>query len=258
MSAWSDLPDEMRRPGLDDDTLERLLAGRIDPADAPPGYSEVARVVRAAVASVEDVELLREGEDVATALGLVSRWSSASTPSHGRSRQMKTLSHRVKLAGVVVLGTLAGSTGLAAAGVLPDPAQDALSGVLERVGISVPASDTHPASSGEEISGIATTTTSTGVAKGAEVSSVASGGMGQAGEHGSGAGGGPAAGSAGGETQVPAPNEGGTGTADVASGGASENGTDTADAASEGRSEAGSGNASGPPERPTPSAVPRP
>jgi hypothetical protein len=258
VSAWSDLPDEMRRPGLDDDTLERLLAGRIDPADAPPGYSEVARVVRAAVASVEDVELLREGEDVAAALGLVSNGCSASTPSHGRSRQTKTLSHRVKLAGVVVLGTLAGSTGLAAAGVLPDPAQDALSGVLERVGISLPASDTHPASSGEEISGIATSTTSTGVAKGAEVSTAASGGVGQAGEHGSGAGGGPAAGSAGGEPQVSAPNEGGTGTADVASGGASENGTDTADAASEGRSEAGSGNASGPPDRPTPSAAPKP
>ena len=33
---------------LDGDTVERLLAGRLDPDDAPPGYAEVARVLRAA------------------------------------------------------------------------------------------------------------------------------------------------------------------------------------------------------------------
>ncbi len=33
---------------LDGDTVERLLGGRLDPDDAPPGYAEVARVLRAA------------------------------------------------------------------------------------------------------------------------------------------------------------------------------------------------------------------
>jgi hypothetical protein len=252
MTAWNDLPDEMRRLGLDDDTIERLLAGRIDPEDAPSGYSEVARVVDAAKASVDEVELLHEVEDVAAALALMTHGSSASTPSDGRSRQMKTRSHRVKIAGLVMLGTLAGSTGLAAAGVLPDAAQDAFSGVLGRVGISVPASDDHPASSGSEISGIATTTTSTGVAKGVEISSVASGGTGQAGEHGSGSGGDPDSGSEEGAPPVPAPNDGGTGTAGATSGGSSDTGTDRADEESEGRSEAGSGNATEPPPLPTP------
>jgi hypothetical protein len=41
--------------------------------------------------------------------------------------------------------------------------QDAFSKVLETVGITVPASGDHPASSGEEISEIATTTDATGV-----------------------------------------------------------------------------------------------
>ena len=46
-----------------------------------------------------------------------------------------------------------GSTGLAAAGVLPDAAQDAFSHVLDKVGITVPAGSDHPASSGERALG---------------------------------------------------------------------------------------------------------
>lgn len=256
MTAWSDLPDEMRGLMLDEDTLDRLSAGRVDPDDAPPGYSEVARVLEAAATSVRDVKLLREVEDVAAARALVRHGAPAGEPSDGRSRQMKARIHRIKIAGLVVLGTLAGSTGLAVAGVLPDAAQDAFAGVLERVGISVPASEDHPASSGDEISEIATTTTSTGAAKGAEISSVASGGMSQAGEHGSGSGGDPVVGSEG-APPVPVPNEGGTGTAGSASGGASDTGTDTAGEESESRSEAGSGNATSGPPPPSASALSR-
>jgi hypothetical protein len=35
-------------PDIPYDTAERLLAGLLDPEDAPPGYAEVARVLRAA------------------------------------------------------------------------------------------------------------------------------------------------------------------------------------------------------------------
>ena len=44
----NDPPVEMRRLWLDADTADRLLAGRIHPDDASPGYSEAARVLRAA------------------------------------------------------------------------------------------------------------------------------------------------------------------------------------------------------------------
>ncbi len=90
----------------------------------------------------------------------------------------------------VAVGALTVATGgFAFAGALPPPAQDAVSKALDRVGITVPiASDSsdrdHPASTGQEISTIATTTDATGVARGAEISTVASGGMSQAGEHG--------------------------------------------------------------------------
>jgi hypothetical protein len=243
MTDWNDLPDEMRRLRLDKDTLDRLLAGGVDPDDAPPGYSEVARVVQAVVTE-GDHELVHEVAHVALATEMLKRRSPASTPSDGRSRKMSRI-HRLKVGGLVVVGALAGSTGLAAAGVLPDAAQDAVSNVFNRVGITIPASGDHPATSGAEISGIATTTDATGVDKGAEISSAASGGMSQAGQHGS------AAAAAGAEhadaAPVPTPNEGGTGTADVASDGVSEVGTSAADEESAGHSSSGSGNASVPP-----------
>lgn len=242
MISRNDLPPEMRRQLLDGDTLERVLAGRVEPDDAPPGYAEVARVLRAAAAGFDPADLGQEAEHVAAARRLVTQRSPASGRFDGRSQGMRSKGYRSKVVGLVVLGTLLGTSGLAAAGVLPDTAQDMLSNVLDRVGISVPTSD-HPASSGEQISGIATTTNSTGVEKGAEISSTASGGMSQAGQHGSVADRTDVA-------PVPTPNAGGTGTADTASGGASDAGTDIADERSDGRSAAGSGNASTAPSLP--------
>ena len=149
---------------------------------------------------------------------------------------------RMKVGGLVVVGALVGSTGLAAAGVLPDAAQDAVSNVFDRVGITIPSSGDHPAISGDEVSGIATTTDATGADKGAEVSSAASGGMSQAGQHGSAGAGTDVEGAD--VAPVPVPNEGGTGTADTASDGASEVGTSSADEDSAGHSSSGSENAS--------------
>jgi hypothetical protein len=243
MTEWNDLPDEMRELQLDPGTIDRLLAGDVEPDDAPPGYSEVARVLQAAGARDGD-ELAQEASHVAIAMELVRQ--PASTPSDRRSRKMSSI-HRLKVGGLVVVGALVGSTGLAVAGVLPDAAQDAVSNVFDRVGITIPASSDHPATSGDEVSSIATTTDATGVDKGAEISSSASGGMSQAGQHGSGA----RVGAEGTNTApVPVPNEGGTGTADTASGSASEVGTSTADEESAGHSSAGSGNASVPPSVP--------
>lgn len=241
MTGWNDLPDEMRRLQLDKGTLDRLFTGGVDPDDAPPGYSEVARVLQAVIMAGDHDELVHEATHVALAKELVKKRSRASTPSNGRSRKMLRIS-RMKVGGLVVVGALVGSTGLAAAGVLPDAAQDAVSNVFNRVGITIPSSGEHPAISGDEVSGIATTTDATGVDKGAEISSDASGGMSQAGQHGSaGAGTGVEGADA---APVPVPNEGGTGTADAASDGVSEAGTSTANEESAGHSSSGSANAS--------------
>jgi len=237
--------DEMPGGRSDLDTLDRLLGGGVDPDDAPPGYSEVARLLHAFVQGGDHEELVHEAAHVALAVELVQQRSPVSLAANRRpNRREKTTrsrTHRGKLGGLVVIGAMVGSTGLAAAGALPDAAQNAFSHVLEKVGITVPAGVNHPAGSGEELSGIATTTDATGVSKGAEISSVASGGRSKAGNHGSAAAGTSAGGVGGPPVHVP--NGGGTSTADTASNGKSRHGTSTADAASQGRSSAGSANA---------------
>ena len=229
MSDRDDLLYEMRLGKIDEDTTDRLLAGRIDPDDAPPGYAEVARILQAAGSLPRSEHLSREVEHVAAAREAMSLRS----PSIGGAGGSPTRRHRM-LAGLVLTGAVVGIPGLAAANALPDPAQHAVSRVLDKVGISVPGNETHPASTGQEISSIATTTTSTGVAKGAEISTAASGGKSQAGQHGR-----------AGQTGAPShlPSVGGTGTADAASGGKSTHGTAKANEKSGGRSMAGSGNA---------------
>lgn len=255
MNPQNDIHTEMRNLLLDGDTLERLLAGRVEPDDAPPGYTEVVRVLREAAQLPDTADLSREAEDIAAARMLVTRELPASVRADGEPKRMRSNGHpRLKVVGLVVLGTLVGTSGLAAAGVLPDTAQDVLSNVLSHVGISVPPSE-HPTGSddqtsevpttsnatgvgkGAEISRIATTTDSNGVDKGAEISSAASDGKSQAGEHGS-------EGTATDAAPVPTPNAGGTKTADTASGGRSSDGTDIANERSGGRSAAGSGNRS--------------
>jgi hypothetical protein len=46
----AEMPDQPSQAivRLDADTAERLLSGRLDPDDAPPGYANVARLLRAA------------------------------------------------------------------------------------------------------------------------------------------------------------------------------------------------------------------
>jgi hypothetical protein len=244
MTDRNELVDELRGGWLDTDTLDRMLAGGVHPDDAPPGYSEVAGVLLAVAEVGDGRDLVHQAAHVALAMELVQQRSPVPSSLDRRSRRASTgtrsRSHRGKIGALVVIGALVGSTGLAAAGVLPDAAQDAFSHALDKVGITVPAGSDRPASSGEELSGTATTTDARGIHKGAEISSAASGGRSQAGQHGS-------TGTAGGGHSAPpahTPNGGGTGTADAASNGASGSGTSTGDEASEGRSHAGSGNAS--------------
>ena len=232
MSRWDDLPDAMRGERMDDGTLDRLLRGRTAPDDAPAGYSDVASVLLAVASLPVEEELSMEAQHVAAARNAM-----------GHRTVGRPIWPRRTLAGLLVAGGLLAIPGLAAANSLPDTAQHAVSRVLDKVGISVPdtqpqptTSGDHPASTGAEISSIATTTDLTGVAKGALISSTASGGTSQAGQHGG------AAIAQASSAPVPTPNTGGTGTADTASGGAADQGTAVADQHSGGRSAAGSGN----------------
>ncbi|MBI3648956.1 MAG: hypothetical protein HY240_09445 [Actinobacteria bacterium] len=220
----------MRRHQLDDDTADRLLSGRIQPDDAPPGYGEVARLIRAVSAPAKAEELAFQEQAIAAAVEVVGSQAAHRPAPRSRRSFVRQKLLRAKVAGLVVAGTIIGTTGLAFAGALPDGAQNTASNALAKIGISVPSG--HPASTGQDISGVATTTDSTGVDKGAEISGLASGGVSQAGQHGA-----PDS-----TPPVTTPNSGGTGTADTASGGASGAGTGTAGTDSGGDSTAGSAN----------------
>ena len=71
MSGWDDLPYEMPIGTIDEDTTDRLLAGRIHPDDAPPGYAGVARILQAAGSLPRSEHLSREAELVAAARGRI-------------------------------------------------------------------------------------------------------------------------------------------------------------------------------------------
>jgi hypothetical protein len=177
-------------------------------------------------------------------------------PVHSSTVSLKVLAATAVAAGAL----LTGGAAAAASGSLPGAAQDTARAMLTKIGVSVPGADdsaaghadsrstaatpstppTGEAATDSTISQLATTTTATGVDKGAEISAAASGGKSQAGQHGSAAGAGAA------NAPVSTPNTGGTGTADQAStasgDGSATAGTGTADTASGGRSAAGSGN----------------
>ncbi len=126
---------------LDDETLDRLLSGRIDPADAPPEWSGVAGLVREMVAPPTAPELAGMGAAVAAASALLTMppmpildagsarsASRRAGPDSSAQRWHRSSSREPWSA----------RPGLAAAGVLPDSVQGFAHRVLEKVGIQVP------------------------------------------------------------------------------------------------------------------------
>jgi hypothetical protein len=53
-------------PAADQDLLDRLLDGRLDPASAPPGYGRLARLLAAVTAPATPQELADEQRTMAT------------------------------------------------------------------------------------------------------------------------------------------------------------------------------------------------
>ena len=129
---------DMSRFALDADAAERLMTGVVDIADAPPGDVAVARTLRALRAAPDGWELVGESdavEQIAAAV-VLERTVRPIRPARRRSLRVAVLS-----ATAVVVCALPLVGGLASAGALPEPAQDAAAAVLGKVGISVPISD---------------------------------------------------------------------------------------------------------------------
>jgi hypothetical protein len=118
-------------PPLDENTLERLLAGDLPPHEAPPGYAEVAALLAATVAPPRPEELTGQAAALAE-LRAVARARTFPTRARRIGRRSR---RRLGLAVVTVAATLAtGGAAAAAGGHLPGPVRDAAHRILVSVG----------------------------------------------------------------------------------------------------------------------------
>jgi hypothetical protein len=204
----------MRAVRLDDETADRMLAGAVDPADAPPGYAAVVELLETARAAagmpVPAASTARRPSD----LGVVQATSAGRAVRHTRSgRRRISVLAAVAFCAMTGGAYAAGATGTGSATV---------SAVLDRIGMgslvggssghhsattsgaaalkgeataqtttgaaaAAPVGAERAATShgkGKELSELAKTTDAKGADKGAQISAAASGGKSHAGEHG--------------------------------------------------------------------------
>jgi hypothetical protein len=199
-------PRRRDRFSIDEGTVERILAGAMDRDDVPPAY----RGVTVALDQLRSAPLHREAAGQWTAVALMVAAMAVAPDERARpARSGGHASRRIAAVSAAVVGSVSLFTGLAAANALPGAAQSVASHVLSHLGVDVndpnahsgdhpdvrgnsaghpdtPPTSTPPATKGQgsDISQLAHTTTATGVDKGAEISTEASGGQSQAGQHG--------------------------------------------------------------------------
>jgi hypothetical protein len=237
----------MRKLPLDDVTVEKILSGTLHPDDAPPGYAGVASLLRAASTALVRTDPTQDLKTIAAMATAVSATPGGFQPAPRRPKRSRFLGG--KLVAASVTGLLLIGTGLAFAGDLPGPAQNAAHTILAKVGINVPGHG--PDVSGPALYGLCKAYASgRGGTSGQKNDAVALQKLQKAAQD---AGQtvdqfcvGATPGQNAGHPVVPTPNRGGTGTADHASNGASEHGTGKANEHSRGHSQAGSDNR-GPP-----------
>jgi hypothetical protein len=127
---------------LDEETVERLLAGDLPPDQAPSGYAEVVALLAATSAPARPSELAGEAEALAE-LRAVAR--ARVLPARTRRTERRSRRRRVGLAVVVVTGALAaGGVAAAASGHLPGPVRETARSILVTVGAAEPTTPTPP------------------------------------------------------------------------------------------------------------------
>jgi hypothetical protein len=119
---------------VDGYTADRLLSGDVAPEDAPSGLEGVAALIEMVRAEPTRAELVREAETIAAMSAALSSGVPRRSKGSGRSRGSVAL----KLLAATIALTLVLGTGLALAGTLPASLQEVASGVLAKIGISVP------------------------------------------------------------------------------------------------------------------------
>ena len=127
---------------LEDETVERLLAGELSPDQAPPGYAEVAELLAAATAAPTHGELAGQAAVLAE-LRAVTRARRA--PAHVRRAARPPRRRWAGLAAVALVGALVtGGAAVAATGQLLEPVRDVTRSILDTVGGADSAASTTP------------------------------------------------------------------------------------------------------------------
>jgi hypothetical protein len=168
----------VHRTPLDDVTADRLAGGSIDPADAPPGFVQVAEVL----AELRSAPFAASDPDPALLGAMVRAIHDSPRPTRTLRMSRFRTTKVATIAAAVVLSTA--GVAAAATGTLPDPAQDAVSDAASHVGVDLPAAhDDHPTGNidnpterddhGVDVSETARTTEASGRDHGRAVSEVA-------------------------------------------------------------------------------------
>jgi hypothetical protein len=141
---------DMRRPftdadplALDEETVERLLAGDLPPSQVPPGYARVAALLAATTAEPTPEELAGQAEVLAE-LRAVTR--PRRTGAHTRRAARPPRRRWAGLAAAALVGALVtGGVAVAATGNLPGPVRDVARNILDTAGGVGPGTPTMPA-----------------------------------------------------------------------------------------------------------------
>jgi hypothetical protein len=118
---------------LDSDTANRLLAGRLEPDDAPPGYREVAQLL-------QDARSWNGLPDVTDDAVIVAIVDAITHPDELARKRKHVLARIVttKVAVTTAVVALSATGAAAATGSLPDRAQNGLAHAAAHVGIELP------------------------------------------------------------------------------------------------------------------------
>jgi hypothetical protein len=153
MGADDASPADMRQPptnpdadplALDDETLEQLLTGELSPAQAPPGYADVAALLAATAAPPTPDELAGQAAALAE-LRAATRPRRAVVGLRRAARPPRR--RRVGLVAAALVGALAmGGVAAAATGNLPAPVRQVARSILGGVDGAEPASPAPPGS----------------------------------------------------------------------------------------------------------------
>ena len=117
----AEMPDHHPTVPLDDDTAERLLAGRLHPEDAPPGYAEVTRLVRAAAGPPSP-------EELAGAEGALAMFRAARSRRRPVGARRRPAPARSRVVALTLAGTLVAAA-LWIGGGVPTPGEVLAGGV---------------------------------------------------------------------------------------------------------------------------------